>query len=307
VTDEATGAIDAEAAALAEAERAADDAAGAFLDLAGQLSGMFDPLFAAEDATRKLAEAQNEVTGAEWKLAAAQKALNEAIAEHGPNSDEAAEATWDLVGATEDLEQANGKAVRAAFDFEQAQLGLRTAVENGDVKIGDAIGTLDRWVAQGRITQEQADITAEEFRNLARDANSVPDNVTIDTYADTAEAIRRLRELDALARSVGQSPLVNRSVRSRERLEEGRWTGGPMLAGKSYMVGEDGPELIRMSGGAGIGQAIPAGQTRSLLEGGGSVDRSRHSKHEVHVHYPPDRPSTEAISHELRMIELGSM
>jgi hypothetical protein len=304
-TDDATGAIDSEAAALADAEQATNDLIAATTALADELAAVFDPLFAADSAARKMAEAQQKVTAAELELLAAQQALNEAIAAHGPASAEAAEASLDLAAAQENLDRANGEAVESTYNFEQKQLALAAAVKENPALLNDAIATLQRWVAQGRISQEQADATAEEFRGLARDANSVPDSVGIHAYADTAEAIRRLRELDAVARSVGQSPLVNRSVRSREQLE-GRWTGGPMMPGKTYLTGEHGPELIRMTGGAAVVEN--AGQTRQALSGtlgaaGGQASKVEHHRH-VTVQYPPDRPSTRAISHELRLIEL---
>lgn len=176
-TDNATGEFDAQAAALAAEQKQIEATVEAFSGLADELNAMFDPLFGAQDATLKLQEAQ--------------AAAAAAARDHGAASDEAA--------------AANREVVRAAVENEAQQVRLRAAIESGDVKLEDAIATLQRWVAQGAITQEQADATAWEFTLLANEANSVPRNVTVETWAETAEATRRLLELSRLARSLRSS------------------------------------------------------------------------------------------------------
>lgn len=296
---------------------AGEDAAGdmeeltsALGELAAELSAMFDPLFAAEDATRKLAEAQQAVTVAELELLAAQAALNTAIKAHGPASDEAAEAAANLTSAQEDLDEANRETVRSAYDLEQKQLALAEAVRKGDVDVDAAVATLQNWVAQGHITQAEADRTAREFRELAGDVRNVPDNVNIEVWARTEAARAALRDLDDLARSMGGPIIYNASIRARDRME-GRATGGPVLPGKSYMVGEDGPELIRMSGGAGVVET--SGRTRDLLgggqggQGGPSTSRSYAlAGRDVILQVRDDEDPIERVSHELHMLELGN-
>jgi TP901 family phage tail tape measure protein len=299
-----TSAVEGLGDASGDAAAEMDDLTSSITDLANELAALFDPLFAAEDATRKMAEAQQAVTAAELELTAAQNALNEATKAHGPASDEAAEAARNLMEAQEGLDAANRDTVRSAYELEQKQLALAEAVRKGDVDIDAAIATLNNWVAQGHITQAEADITAGKFRDLAGDVRDVPDNVSIEVWAHTEAARKALRDLDNLARSMGGPIIYNASIRARDHLE-GRWTGGPLMPGKDYMVGEHGPEVIRMGGGAGVvenaGQTR-AGQSGASGRGAGKVEHHRH----VHVNYPPDKPSTKAISHELMLIEMGN-
>lgn len=49
----------------------------------------------------------------------------------------------------------------------------------------------------------------------------------------------------------------------------GRASGGPIYPGKSYLVGEEGPELVRPMGAAMV---VPAGETRKQMAGGGTTN-----------------------------------
>lgn len=239
-TDEATGAIDANAAALEAEQQQIQATIDAFIGLADQLRAQFDPLFAAQDATLALGEAQ--------------QAAADAAAEFGAESDEAA--------------AANREVVKAALANEEAQIRLRAAIEAGDVSLEEGRATLDRWVAQGAITEEQAAQMAWEFGVAAGKANEIPDSVVSRIgLTGYEESIARL---DELARRAGQSLIFNASIRARE--SAGRHTGGPALDGQTYLVGEYGPELLRMSGSGVIENAGRTEQVLSGASGGSSID-----------------------------------
>lgn len=160
-TDNATGELDANAAAAEVLAAEVDAAAKAYDDLDDQLNARFDPLFGAQDAMNDLAEAQRDAT--------------EALKEHGPKSAE--------------YLAASDKVVRAAQDNESAQYKLRAAIEAGKVKVEDAIDTLNRWAAEGKITQDQANWTALSFSALRDQANSIPREIRTTVILDGYQAV----------------------------------------------------------------------------------------------------------------------
>lgn len=150
----------------AAAVQATADALQGYLD---QLAATFDPLFGAQDALLGVEEAQ--------------RAATEAVNEYGEGSAEA--------------QAANRDAVRAAVEYESAMGRLAQAVATGDVKLEDATATLQGWVAQGLITEQQAGEAAYAFAVLKDKADAVPDRVGITATANTSQASAAL---DALAR-----------------------------------------------------------------------------------------------------------
>jgi hypothetical protein len=140
--EEAAGAFDEETTAITQTVEALSS-------LSDALTAQFDPLFGLIDASKGVRDARVAVEEATQKLAEAEK-------EHGKGSAEAAE-------AARDLSDAHDEAVTAALGFEQAQITLASAVENGDIKLSEAKDMLQKWVEQGHITQAEADTMAAKF------------------------------------------------------------------------------------------------------------------------------------------------
>lgn len=143
---EATGAYDEETTAITQTVEALSA-------LSDALTAQFDPLFGLIDANKGVRDARVAVDEATRKLAEAEK-------EHGKGSTEAAEAARDLSDAHDD-------AVTAALGYEQAQIALASAIENGDIKLEEATEMLQKWVEQGHITQAEADVMAAKFQVAA--------------------------------------------------------------------------------------------------------------------------------------------
>lgn len=160
---EATGAYSEQAGAVGEAK-------SALQEYSDTLKAMTDPVFAAMDAVNGVRDAQVGLRDAEFGVLEAQAALNEAIRQHGPNSAEAAEATRGLEDAQRGLEDAQWATVTSAAGADSALAGLSDAVARGDVSVDLFRETLQRWVAQGFITQQQADVAAGAVDNLAGSA-----------------------------------------------------------------------------------------------------------------------------------------
>jgi len=152
--------IDGTAGALGDQADAFDDAKSAAEQYADTLNAQFDPLFAAIDAGNQLRDAQLGAAEALTDLSTAQ-------AEFGVDSAEAAD-------AQRKLSDAQLAVVEAAANQEDALAGLRDAVDKGTVSVDSAKGRLQLWVAQGKITQEQADAVAAQFDEYTAAANRIP-------------------------------------------------------------------------------------------------------------------------------------
>src|SRR5690606_40683837 len=81
----------------------------------------------------------------------AQRALNEAIAEHGPVSTEAIE-------AEQALYDAQVAAARSGLELQIQMNMLADAIRNGEVSVENATAALDSLVAHGLLAREPANL-----------------------------------------------------------------------------------------------------------------------------------------------------
>lgn len=161
VVDETTGEFDEQATAV-------NANVSALEDLESALKAQFDPLFGMLDAQKSLTEAQVKA--------------KEASDKYGASSIEAA--------------AANDAAVRAALGNETAQIRLKAALENGDVSLADAVRSLDRWVDQGVITEDQASQMAWMFGEATGKAQEFDGTYNAHiTASGYDEVIRKLNDL----------------------------------------------------------------------------------------------------------------
>jgi hypothetical protein len=191
-TEAASGALGAQAGAT-------EDATSALQEYSDQLQAMTDPVFAAMDAITGVRDAQVGLADAERGVLEAQVALDEAIATHGATSAEAAEATLGLEDAQRGLADAQWGAVTSAAEADSALAGLKDAVDNGKVSVDTFKDTLAQWVAQGFLTQAQADRAAASVSGLAAEAD-VADSKRVDIPVaapgspSTWQALRDVKE-----------------------------------------------------------------------------------------------------------------
>lgn len=241
--EETQGAAD----ALEEESDAASSTAEKIKKLNDQLKAMFDPLFAAQDGLAKLAEAQDAVTEAERR--------------YGRDSQEAIQARRD--------------AVRAAVDYESALLSLKQGIEDGSVSVRDATSTLQDWVRQGRISEQQASEAAFAFGILQGKANDLSGtNVVVSVDADTRKALDKFEKLrQALAAAGGTSVGVHGGPAPRAH-------GGPVRRGGLYLVGEEGPELFTPGSS---GTIIPNRQLAGSTAVGAAVAERPNVTYQIHV------------------------
>lgn len=128
----------------------------------------------------------------------------------------------------------------------------------------------------------QADATADAFGSMAADAKSALGETsaaykafaitqaTIATYTAAIEAYKSTAAIPIVGPAlapVAAGLAVAAGVANIAKISGAREQGGQMNAGGSYLVGERGPEIIKM---AGSGRATNASQTRQQLNGNNS-------------------------------------
>jgi hypothetical protein len=260
--DAATGAQKTNTGAVEDSADAIKRATDFWKDYGDALKAQFDPLFGAVKGTKDLKKAQDDAKGA-------QMLLTEAVEKHGPKSLEAME-------ATDKLNQANQDAVEAALGNEGAMATLRAEIEKNPDALDKAKWKLAEWVAQGKITKDQADLVLWGFAQVGGEAKKLDGtSVDIDVDADTSKATTKLdalgRKIDTLT-ATGHTPVapgqpalpgftLNADGSKRKAV------GGVMAAGEGSWVGEEGPEFFQAGAS---GYIIPNNRlTGSVMPQGG--------------------------------------
>lgn len=170
-----------------------------------------------------------------------QQALAEAIKKYGGQSDEAARATLDLRDAQVRLRDAS-REVQGSLD-DQRDTYLNAASNAADLaeKIAGLSGA--HFDAKNK-AQAFIDKLHDEEKGLAPNS---PLRKALDDY------IKQLRE--GIPEEVTTEVVLARSNVIRTGHPEALQMGGPVQPNRDYLVGERGPEILRM--GSGYGQVIP--------------------------------------------------
>lgn len=189
-----TAAVEEGAAAFGEQAKATEEAKSALEEYNDALKGLTDPIFAAMDAINGQRDAQLAYSDAQAEVLTAQAELDKAIKDHGQNSEEAAEATRTLEDAQRGLTDAEWGTVESAAEVDSALASLKDAVERGEVSTDSFRSTLRTWVAQGFLTQRQADLAALSVGGLASEAEEA-DKQRVDIPVRTNGAVKSRTEL----------------------------------------------------------------------------------------------------------------
>lgn len=233
--DDAADSADGLAGGLDDLEAEVDDATSAVDGYIESVRAAEDPVFALDKALRGVEDAQD--------------AYNEAVKEHGPNSDEARQASMELMGALSEVE---------------------AAAINGDLSFSEFDRRLQGWVEQGHITAEQA----AAIRDRVNEARSAAEN-----FSGNYEASMTLR---ARFDDTGIPSNLRQSVPYQHFDVIPGLAGGGEFGPGWIMVGEEGPELMHIDSGTS-GEVFSNTDTRRMLSsgptgglgaaGGGSVEQ----------------------------------
>lgn len=220
----------------------------------------------------------------------AQDAYNDAVAKHGEESDEATDASWDL------------------FD---AVLGLESAAIDADLSFEDFENQLDRMVAQGHITAEEADVLRGTLGELVDQADEFDgerravfiaslDQARLDSVEARLDGAARDRAVRFIAdqRTLAD---VNRRIIEQGGSVRLKASGGSVWPGQTAVVGEHGPELVTFSG---HGRVIPANQTANMMSRSGSADRTFNVQQTFHG---TDRTVLAEARHQQRLAFLEAV
>lgn len=241
VSGESTDATDANT----EATKGAVDAWKAYRDAVNEATNAFEGTL---DAQGRLDDAQSKVIEAQNKLAFLTKV--------------GAQNTPEFAEALTELGEAQRGVAEAAFAQEDAQASLyQTLLEKGPSAIDEANAAIDRQVAKGLISIETGNLMKAAYREQAEAAltlgastdeaaratnrlkeandNALGSYLRIIASVSAAEAIPAINALGAVAQ-IGGGGVGWKAGDFGKRA-----SGGPVMAGAGYMVGENGPEFFR--------------------------------------------------------------
>ncbi len=192
----------------AEAIKAEDDA---LKEQTSTLRAQFDPMFGYIDSQQKLNDAN-------WAAATALK-------EHGKGSAEYKKAAED--------------AAKASLDFKVAQDTLISKIKENPAALADATKSAEDWVAQGLITRDTANQMEQAFRKAAYEANA-PINLTV----NTTQAYQAITDFFKWTHANKVDVPMDLTVGPKMKA----FAGGGQVSDGWFMVGEQGPEMMRKSG-----------------------------------------------------------
>jgi len=168
---------------------------------------------------------------------------------------------YNLVRADQDLSEAQAEVnrmmeegVEEGEDLAEAILDLMLkhaeydhALSTSGVMMDGFIETLNTFTTDGKLTEAMLDVLIERVSGFGHELDKVDGRVTRSTHIHTI--ITRPQDED-------WSPAVSGGS------AQARALGGPISAGRPYLVGERGPELIVPTS---AGNVIPAGQLARMM------------------------------------------
>jgi phage-related minor tail protein len=218
-----------------ELKKATDDAADAIKQEEKRVKDLHERIVDLYEANIDLIGGQNDVTKAMWSANDAAADLDEVIAEGLlPGTREYEQALMDAVEAQDD-------AARAASDLEIAQRQANgetfSATEMNSIHV-ESLGRVASMLAPGSALRAGVDGLIEDYGNI-------PDKVETTVLLDTLDTEANLLLLSGMLDTATRP----RTVRVTTTFDTGGFTGmladgGPAKAGGTYLVGEQGPELV---------------------------------------------------------------
>jgi ABC-type transporter Mla subunit MlaD len=237
-----------------------DKSGDASNDFKGNLEGVGD---AAKDAAAELEAmrmAVDKAFGVEMDILQATMAYEKAI-------DDLTDSVKEN-GKTLDERTEEGRANRGAvLDEIQAIKDLRDAHIADGTSVNEANSAYEQNIEALRQRAIKLGLNKDEVNKLTSAFKDLPHDVEIEIRAPgLLAAINNSRELIRLLGSTAAYAAANSGS-----YVSGRASGGPVMAGQTYVVGENGPEILQM-GSAG-GTVYNSAQTAAMMSGasGGSA------------------------------------
>jgi hypothetical protein len=179
-----------------------------------------------------------------------------------------ANATAEVVRLEKEGKQATDEYIDALFEQEYAFLRMASALKESDAVMDPFIAHMNEMLEAGRLNEEQAQRFIDRLGEQGQAMDLLDGRVI------------RTSQIHTVITVGGE---VSTQVVNPTQLEF-RARGGPIHAGRAYIVGEEGPELIVPSGS---GTVLPAGQTSAAMSG---------SQFTVYVNMPPGADGDQVVS-----------
>jgi hypothetical protein len=216
-----------------------------------KIRAQYDPLFAYQDATNKVADSQRGVAGAELELIAA-------FNEFGENSPQYLDARRKLEAADKDL-------FTAASDlkFEQGRLGASIAGQQ--VNFDSAKAMVDGLTGAQGLSADAADRVRREFFDMIAQILLTPEDKYITVRTNAGDVTTTFENLRRAFEQLPPGPFSAETA--LQNYDPGNAAGGPVSAGRMGWVGERGPELFIPSTD---GVIVPHYESRRMMSDAGS-------------------------------------
>lgn len=184
--------------ALLEAAAAARAGKDDYADLALEIDALASAQQRATQALEEYVTAQEELFDPLLRAQRAQRQRRDALREVEELERRGKQHTREYAEATENLVEKNLAA-------ESALIGLFSAVQRGEVDLGAARRTMQRWQEQGTLTEDAVERLRDTFGSLVDAADRVPAQVGIEIQADGTLAHTALDSVERRAFAWSQS------------------------------------------------------------------------------------------------------
>ena len=283
-TGDAAGVVAPKVTTLAAAEAAAAAATDKHREASDQLNaalrGALDPFFAMTQAGQKNEEAQTKAAKAADDVKKAYVDLKKAQEEGDPTK--IAEATQNFTDKQNAYNDAQKAAVDSAITYQTAFNTLKGSIDDGSIKLGDAIAKVDEMEKKHLISAETAKYWKEQLK-LAADLAAARSGtaLVLPVSAPGLEGVlAKLREMHEILPIGGRVEYGGETYVMRgpglapvnPLFSPGKAMGGriPGFAGggrpsRPSLVGELGPEIFWPDS---AGTIITADKSRQMLSGG---------------------------------------
>ncbi|GIH07430.1 hypothetical protein Rhe02_54970 [Rhizocola hellebori] len=233
-------------------------------DFAGDLEGIGDAAKDAADEIDAMKKAMDNAFGKVMDINQATIAYERAI----DDLTESVEENGKSLDAREEKGRANRGAIldeiQAIKDLRDANIDNKMSVEDANALYEQQIETLRKNAIKLGLNKDEVNALVDAFKGLPRDT-------TMEIrFPGLLEALTAARELSRLmgSRAAGFNQPGYVDVLggvSSGTYVSGRASGGSVMAGATYVVGENGPEILQM--GASGGTVYNASQTAAMMSG----------------------------------------
>lgn len=171
-------------------------------------------------------------------------------------------------GRTLDVRIKQGRENQAALDREaQAIKGIRDANIANNMSVDDANAIYYRQLEALRKQAYQLGLNKQMVDAFIDSLKAIPAKAEVEVYAPgLLEAIARAKEL---ARLLGSTSAAANAARGGDYVS-GRAGGGPVIPGQTYVVGENGPEVLKMGANGGYVYSPGSGPSTAAVMSGAS-------------------------------------